>query len=126
MILLNCKEPDISLFLLPWYIPLTQTRLEIGWELHERLRHFPEDTLCGVFYENGIMGMFVVYCRYDDVFIWQVNAPQNKYIKFIFDTVIAWAKTKAFNKMRTITSRERPIIRRFGFVKQSDELEKRI
>lgn len=107
-------------------MPVTDTRLEIGWELHERLRQFPEDTLCGVFYENGIKGMFVVYCRYDDVFIWQVNTPKNKYVKLIFETVIAWAKVKGYSKLRLITKREKSIKRRFGFVSKGTELEKEI
>jgi hypothetical protein len=126
MRLINCKDPNISFALIPWYIPLTQTRLEIGWELHERLRQFPEDTLCGVFYENGIRGMFVVYCRYDDVFIWQANAPKNKYVKMILDTVIAWAKAKGFNKIRLITKREKPMAKRFSFVVNGLELERSI
>ena len=126
MYIINCKDPGVSLALVPWYVPLTGTRLEIGWELHERLRQFPEDTLCGIFYENGIKGMFIAYCRYDDVFIWQANVPKNKYVGLILDTVILWAKARGYSWVRLITNRRRPMKRRFGFIGRGIELEKRI
>jgi hypothetical protein len=126
--LTNCKEPAIALWLTPWYISIDQTREEIGLELYTRLKYSPDDTLFGIFREagKGVRGVFAAYCRDDDVFIWQANAPRNKYVKLVFDTVIAWARAKGFDKIRLISTRRQPIKKRFGFVNRGIELEKRI
>jgi len=126
MYLTNHKNPEIAFTLMPWYVPLMETREEIGRELYERLKQVPNDTLCGVFYENGIRGMFIAYCREDDVFIWQANAPKNKYIKLVLDTVVLWAKFRGFDWIRLITTKRQAIKRRFGFVNRGIELERSI
>lgn len=122
MRLLNCKDPIISQVLLPWYVPVDKTELEIGWELNQRLKNNPDDTFCCVAIENNrIQGFLVAYCRESDVFLWQARSntkhPKSReYVDLIFYGLAQWAKAKGYNRFCASSPRNKALKRRLGFV----------
>lgn len=130
MRLWNCKDPDISLKLLPWYVAGDKYELDIGWELHERLKENPDDTFCCIAIENNRIQAFVVaYCRQKNVFIWQAKARSGfNYSQTIFNGLVLWARGKGRKKLKANSSRRsRAIKREWGFTdSKNNEIERRI
>jgi hypothetical protein len=127
MRLLNTKEPEISLALVPWFIPDNQDPLDMGWELHERLRTKPDETFCLIAIENNIIqAILIAYTRKRDVWIWQVHARNKfKYGMLMFDGLYRWAIRKKKKKIRGATYNERYnklFERKYGFTLQNGEL----
>ncbi len=117
MRIVNSKDPRIAMKLVPWFVPFDQSSFDIGWELHERLRLFPEDTLCAVGYTGDLIQfIFIAYLRYNDAFVWQAKATAGfKYSKLIWWMFLAWAKKKGFTKIATRAPRIKAMCRRYGF-----------
>jgi len=101
MRLLNTKDPDMSLILIPWFIPSNRTYLETGWSLHERLRETPEDTFCCVAIEKGIIkAVLIAYVDEGHVHIWQARTSVGfKYQNTMLFGLITWSKTKGYSKL---------------------------
>ena len=112
------KEPSVSLLLIPWFVPIDKTRLDIGWELHERLRENPNDTFVLVAKKRKeIHGVLIAYARKNDVFVWQAKARNDlSCTKIMFDVLIKWSLEKGYNRMAIETTRNpRVFKRRWGF-----------
>jgi len=118
MIIWNCKDESIAMRLIPWFLPANQTPLDMGWELHERLREKPDDTFCLVAIEkNIIQGMAIAYVRKRDVWLWQAHVRKGfKYTKMLFDGLKIWAKSKKRRKIRMgVFEKQDAFQRRWGF-----------
>ena len=46
MRLWRADNPEVAMNLIPWFVPTNQNPIQMGWELHERLKEKPEDTFC--------------------------------------------------------------------------------
>ena len=130
MRILNSKDPDISLKLIPFFIPEDQTRLEMGLELYGRLKSEPDNTLCLVAIENDIgQAMMIAYERERDVFVWQAWSRSGfKYQMTIFNGLISWAKSLGKDKLVAgIPERKRKFFeRRYGFKPSGEVMEREI
>ena len=105
-----CDNPEFaSLALISWFIPRNQNPLDMGWELHERLRKNPEDTFCLIAIEkNIIQAVLIAYKRKRDVWIWQAHARNGfKYSKTIFNGLVEWTKGKKIKRIRCRVEEER-------------------
>lgn len=114
-----------SLELMPWYVEVDQTSLQIGWELYQRMQHLPEDTLVLAVLDEmeQITGITIAYARYSDVFIWQ--ARSGKLTRSDVDKVLAriceWAKSKGFKRIAAVPNRNpRVYSKRWGFIKSTN------
>ena len=126
------KDPEVSLVLMPWFIPSDKTHLEIGWELHEKLRKSPDDTFCFVAVKNcTIQAVLIAYVRKEknDIFIWQARAKAGfRYSKIVFAGLVKWAQERGFHKLRAgmDKKRQRCFKRLYGFVPVNGEIERNI
>ena len=118
---LTTKNPEAALILMPWLVPVTQSREDIYLELRERLTDNPDETfVCMIVDGDLIKGMAVAYCRYKDVFLWQARKAadlSNKMVDKAFEKIKEWARSKGFDRISAISSRPtRSYTRRWGFV----------
>lgn len=113
------KNPEVALTLIPWFVPLNQSREDIYLELRERLTDNPDETfVCVAIEDNLIKGMVVAYVRYKDVLIWQSRNEglSRSIVDFVFNGVCHWARSKGFDRVTTVPNRARKIwVRRWGF-----------
>jgi len=116
---LRVTNPDVVLTLVPWFVPVNQSREDIFLELRDRLIHQPEDTFVLVVVSQRIIKGFVAaYARTKDVFLWQARSEglTRKYVDIGFNAVCNWTRKKGFNKLVTIPNRATKIwARRWGF-----------
>jgi hypothetical protein len=128
--ILNTKDPNISIALLPWFVPNDQSRLEIGWELHERLKDRPDDTLCLIGIENNNWQiMCIAYTDDDCVWVWQVRAlPGFKYQRIFEDALATWAgvKGKRTLKMKCLKRLRKFFTRRYGYRPCGSYMERKL
>lgn len=125
MMFINVKEPDATLSMLPWFVPADKSRIEIGYELSERLDAEPENTLVIVMADQGsVQGVVAAYIETNPdngerhVFIWQAQTlPVFQYAKLVFDQITLWAKDKNINRIVIGTQRGRALCRKYGFQK---------
>lgn len=118
MRLWRADNPEVAMGLIPWFVPTNQNAIQMGWELHERLREKPEDTFCVIALDRGIVqGVLIAYKRKRDVWLWQAHQrPGFKYTKYIFDGLKYWSKLVNRSKIRMgATKRHRAYQRRWGF-----------
>jgi hypothetical protein len=116
----NAKDPDISLKLIPWFVPGNQTPIDIGWELHERLREKPDETFCSIAIENDtIQAVLIAYVRKREVWLWQAQSRSGfKYSKYIFEGLKHWSRSRGRKKIRMGTpTRHKAFERAWGFKK---------
>lgn len=118
MRILNSKDPDISLKLLPWFVPANQTPMDIGWELHERLRENPDETFCSIAIENDmIQAVLIAYVMKRCVWLWQAQARRGfKYSSFMFNGLKHWSRSRGRKKIRMgVLERHKVFERKWGF-----------
>lgn len=115
----NCKDYEwASLALMPWFIPANQKPLDMGWELHERLRENPDDTLCLVAIEESIIqAILIAYVRKRDIWLWQAHSRKKfKFSKLMFNLLKNWGKTKKRKRLRMGTYEKKDAFqKRWGF-----------
>ena len=115
----NCKNYEwASLALISWFIPTNQNPLEMGWELHERLRENPDDIFCVVAIErNIIQAILIAYIRKRDVWLWQAHARKGfEYSKMIFNGLKIWSKLRKRKRIRMgVHEKRNAFQRRWGF-----------
>lgn len=124
-------NPDAAIALVPWLIPVNQSREEIALELFDRMKYNQDETFVITVMSGGILkGMAVAFCRDDDVFLWQARNEglTQKQVDIGFKIICDWAKKEGFNKLVTIPNRQAEIwIRRWGFqVSETGEVYKEI
>lgn len=126
--IIRSKSPDVSIALVPWYVPIDQSRGEIGMELDRRMRECPDDTCVLIASEeNTVMAMVIAYCRPNDVFLWQARAKagfQNS--SEVLNELIKWAKSKGYSKLVTKSPRAKAVARAWHFTIQNGDLVKEI
>ena len=119
MKIIETKVPSVALTLLPWFVPINQSREDIYLELAHRLETTPEDTLVIICMEGEMVkGMMIAYCRYKDVFLWQVRRAADLSRTFVdkaFGIIKEWTRRKGFNHIAAITNRSRALQRKWGF-----------
>lgn len=106
----NCKDYEwASLSLISWFVPANQEPLAMGWELHERLREKPDDTLCLVAIENSIIqAVLIAYKKKRVVWLWQAHARKGfRFSKLMFGGLVSWAKSKNMKRIKCSVSEER-------------------
>ena len=106
----NCKDYEwASLALIPWFVPANQEPLNMAWELHERLRENPDDTLCLVAIEkNIIQAVLIAYKKKRIIWLWQAHARQGfKFSKLMFNGLVSWAKGKKISRIKCSVSDEK-------------------
>jgi len=129
---LTTKNPDIAYILVPWYVPVNQSREDIFLETYERLKYTPDEMFVCLAVDNDVIkGMVMAFCRYNDVFLWQARSEglARKYVDRAFDGLCLWAKSKGFDRIVTVPNRAAKLWqRRWGFKQQpnSNELYKEI
>lgn len=116
----DIKNPNVSITLLPLYVPVNQTRTEIGLELNRRLKDEPDNTLCLVAMDNDYcLGFIIAYAREKDVFLWQSrSSPKaSKCSKVAFNYLREWTKAKGLNEIRIKTDKRTAKLmkRKYGF-----------
>lgn len=126
MVIVNSKNPNIAYPLLDYFVPVDQTREQIAFELYNRLKFNPNDTLCLAFEDKKQMVGFACLYREDDgVFFWQTHcAPGIKHSKTLYALVENWAKTKG-NKLRCGAKDERTakfFNRKYGFIATGNKI----
>jgi len=125
---LKADNPNVALYLLPWFVPTNQNPLDMLTDLHERLTNKPEDTFCLIALKGRIVqAVLIAYRRKKDVFIWQAHARKGfKYSKMIFNGLIYWARGKGLRRIKANVSERRNremYTRRYGFrCKRNKEL----
>lgn len=119
MNLILTKDPAIWAYLSRWYVPVDQSRIEIGTELFRRLSETPDDTFVSIVTEDGKVVAFVVayVLNENDVFLWQTRTlPGFNYGKELFDMLVNWTKEKSRSRIVASTERSiRPLERKYGF-----------
>ena len=119
MRILNTKNPEIAVLLIPWYVPVEKSPVDICLELRQRLTERPEDTFCAVAIEDNVgHAMLLAYVNDDHVWLWQARARAGfKYGRILFNGVTEWARSKGYKQLRMGTSqgRMRAYQRRYGF-----------
>lgn len=115
----NCKDPDISFFLVPWYVVNGQSIAQIGADIYERLRDNPEDTFCSLIIEkNRCIAFIVAYYEQNVTFILQARAtPGCEYGQLVFDGLILWSQAKGARCLQACVKRPKAFIRKWGFRK---------
>ena len=106
----NCKNYEwASLALIPWFVPTNQNPLDMGWELHERLKENPDDTLCLVAIEkNLIQAILIAYKRKRIIWIWQAHAREKfRFSSLMFNGLVSWAKSRKISKIKCKVSSEK-------------------
>ena len=117
---LKADNPNVALYLLPWFVPTNQNPIQMGWELHERLTDKPEDTFCLIALKGRIVqAILIAYKRKRDVWLWQAHGRKEfKYSKLCFDGLKHWARSIGRSKLRMGTDkRYRAYQRKWGFKK---------
>ena len=114
------KNPRVALMLIPWFVPVDQTRKEIYLELTHRLTYSPDETfVCLAVEDDLIKGLVIAYCRKNDVFIWQASKDKGvspKVVDCVFEGIAYWAKGRGYNKITGYPNRAKKIwARRWGF-----------
>ena len=127
MIIVNCKNPEIAIKLLPHFVEVDQDKYDISKELFERLLNNPDETLCLVWSEKqGFDGYAIAYKYEDKVRFWQARASsQLKRGKFLFDLIVSWAKSKNVKQMTcgAMNARiARFLTRKYGFKQVDDNI----
>ena len=116
------KNPRVALLLVPWFVPVSQSRKEIYVALCNRLIVLPDDTfVCLAIDEDRIKGVVIAYCRATNVFLWQARSEglASSYVDRAFNGLCHWARAKGFNKITTVPNRAAKLWkRRWGFVEQ--------
>lgn len=124
------KNPKVALILIPWFVPVNQTREEMYLELRHRLAYNPDETLVCLIIDNDLIkGMGIAYCRYNDVFIWQASTSKDiprSIVDSAFRGILHWSKSKGFGCVSGMPNRAKKIwLRRWGFMeskKDKDEV----
>jgi hypothetical protein len=113
-------NPDISIYLLPWYVEAEKSRFEIGEELNERMTQNPDDTCVLVASKDGYMkGVIIGYIEDGDLFVWQASKSKDMdKPRLIFKIMCDWARDKGAKKV-TIGSPDKRVRRlykrKYGF-----------
>ena len=118
MRLWRADNPEVAMNLIPWFVPTNQNPIQMGWELHERLKEKPEDTFCLVALKGRIVqAVLIAYKRKRDVWLWQAHARKGfKYSRTIFDGLKYWSKSVGKNRIRMgAVKRFKAYQRRWGF-----------
>jgi hypothetical protein len=127
MTYINTKDPNVSFYLVPWFVCVNQDKIEIGAELHRRLLEEPDDTYVEIAVENNqVHGFIAAFIDGNSVFIWQVNADDKVDIQKGLERLIDWAEMKGVYRLTTISLRDRSLIRKYGFKRENDLLVKEI
>lgn len=122
MIFINVKDPDATLSMLPWFVAVDKSPIDIGFELSERLQDDPDNTLV-IVAEQGSNVQAVVAAFVEanpetgqrHVFIWQGRSRAGfKYGKLLFEQIEQWAKGKDIRRIVLGTQRGRAMCRRFN------------
>ena len=128
--IINAKNPEVSIHLLPWYVVNDMPRFEIGLRLYDRLQEQPEDTLVLIAVDEttaDVKGMLIAENREDSAFMWQAKVKSGcGASKDLFERLTTWAKSKGKTKIVTQTLRVKAAIRLWGFVQQGNNLVKEI
>ena len=105
----NCKDAEFSTWLVPWFVPTGQNPIDMGWELHERLRTKPDDTLCLVAIEkNIIQGIVIAFKKKKVIWLWQVHLRKGfRYSITLLNGLVSWTKGKGIKRIRCKVSDER-------------------
>ena len=120
MRLWRADNPEVAMNLIPWFVPTNQNPIQMGWELHERLKEKPEDTFCLVALRGRIVqAVLIAYKKGRRVHIWQAHARYAfRYSRIMLDGLIYWAKGKGIKRIKAKVSNEvhrRLYERRYGF-----------
>ena len=109
MWLLNNKNPDFAIWLVPWFIPVNQDPINMSWKLRQRLKETPDDTLCLVAIEkNIIQAVLIAYTRKRDVWLWQAHGRKGfRFSKLMFNGLIHWTRGKSKKRIRCKVTNER-------------------
>lgn len=106
----NCKNYDFaSMALVPWFVPANQEPLAMGWELHERLRENPDDTLCLIAIEKSIIqAILIAYKKKRVVWIWQVHTRKGfRHSKVMFNGLVSWTKSINIKRIKCEVNEEK-------------------
>lgn len=114
------QKPEVALVLLPWFVPVDQTREAMYLELRYRLTYHPDETfVCVALDGDTIKGMAIAYCRQHEVFVWQAaaaNDVSSEVVDAALKGIVCWARSKGFSKIVAIPNRARELwVRRWGF-----------
>lgn len=72
MKIIRIKNPEISIWLLPWYVEDDKTVLEIGMELNDRMQNEPDNTCVLLAVDKGYLkAVLVGYLDGNKLIIWQ-------------------------------------------------------
>lgn len=120
MRLLNIKDPEFVIKLVPWFVSSSQSRQDIMCELYQRLKDKPDETFVCMAIENNIgQALLVAGCREDNVGIWQARARAGfGYQKLLLYLLSVWAKSKGYTKLTAGVSdkrRQKFFERKYGF-----------
>lgn len=118
MRLLNNKDPEFAMRLIPWFVPVGQNPIDMGWKLYERLKENPDDTLCLVAIEkNIIQAVLIAYVQKRAVWLWQAHGRKGfRFSKLMFNLLKSWTKTKNRKRIRIgIYERKEAFQRKWGF-----------
>ena len=128
---IQAQHPAICWPLLPWFVEGDQTREEIFMELYGRLEQEPENTFVEIALDDDICkGVLIAYVSGDHVWVWQARtAKRFNYQKEMFEHLQIWSNDKGISKLRAICYGDKStklFMRRFGFKKDGQEIQKDI
>lgn len=127
MRILNTKDPEDVVKLIPWLIPTeSETRMEIAAELYRGLKDRPRDVLVLVAIERDIARAVLIahisHRSHKRVWLWQAQAePGFRYSRILFEGLKAWSRACGAREIRTgINGHEKVYRRRWGFTSRGD------
>ena len=120
MKILRVLNPEISVQLIPWYVPDDKTPIEIGMELDQRMREDSDNTGVFVAVKNGYLkAMLIGYMEGETLFVWQARKSKDMdRPRLIFHELCRWAKAKGAKKAQLKSSDKRVrrmYKRKYGF-----------
>ena len=127
MNIVRVRHPDISVYLIPWFVEDGQTAVEVGMELNDRLRQKPDDTCVMLAIDKGYLkGVLVGYIEQDYLFVWQARKSKDMdRPRLIFHCLCEWSKTRGVKKARLVSHDKRIrrlYKRKYGFTHIGDGL----
>ena len=124
MKIVQIKNPDASIYLMPWFVEGNQDIVQIGYQLNERMIESPETTYVAVAIDKGYIKAFIAaYIENEEVLIWQfkkskdMNQPRQMEHK-----LYEWARPRGATKavLGVADKRIRRLYRRkYGFTPRS-------
>jgi len=119
MRLWNCKNPDVAMSLIPWFVPEGQNPIDMGWKLYTMLKTKPDDIFCLIALDSSIIqAILIAYKCKREVWLWQAHARGGfKYSKTMFNGLVSWTKGIGKKKIRMSTSqKQKAYQKRWGFM----------